>query len=67
VRQNEAGVPENRMVVLRACPDAPSRNFHPVLGPVVTARLGILPFCREVTRRHTEGSTFTDGNQPVQA
>jgi hypothetical protein len=38
VPQNEAGAPENRIVVLRTCPDAPSRNLHPVLGPVVTAR-----------------------------
>ena len=42
--QNEAGAPENRIVVLRTCPDAPSRNLHPVLGPVVTARAGSLPF-----------------------
>jgi hypothetical protein len=44
VPQNEAGAPENRIVVLRTCPDAPSRNLHPVLGPVVTARPGTLPF-----------------------
>lgn len=42
--QNEAGAPENRIVVLRTCPDAPSRNLHPVLGPVVTARPGTLSF-----------------------
>ena len=44
VPQNEAGAPENRIVVLRTCPDAPSRNLHPVLGPVVTALAGTLPF-----------------------
>jgi hypothetical protein len=44
VPQNEVGAPENRIVVLRTCPDAPSRNLHPVLGPVVTARPGTSPF-----------------------
>ena len=34
---------KNMIVVLRTCPDAPSRNLHSVLGPVVTARPGTLP------------------------
>jgi hypothetical protein len=55
VPQNEAGAPENRMAVLRTCPDAPSRNLYPVLGPVVTARPGTLPFLSGSDTAHRKG------------
>ena len=47
---NEVGAPENRIAVRRTSPDAPGRNLHLVLGPVVTARCVPYTFCRKNDR-----------------